>query len=388
MVQLKNFDNKFVFIFLVLVVILLILYVGANSHYFSFEKNEAYGDDKTLSYKRIFAKKFSTNFLRPTPKRHVTTRKTTQFFRNTPSPLKCDDFVVFSNSMKDGRGLGNQISTMVAGLMVAELTGRYLAMNSSILNETDLESIFTHRYKRTSMICDLYPFSDIMNLAYNPLVEQFSKATKSKLYEKTNKILGKTIVLGGFFQSWKYAIDEYNIKKKYLKINDKYKNFSKNFFKASLPDYWVPHTFTRVGVHVRRGDVLTPHSIKFGYTTPQASYFHKAMKHIVSIFKKVQFFIVSNDIKWCKQNLNITDQFNKTQVNITFSEGNDFLKDFSILAFCHHTIMSTGTFGWWAGYITKGVVIYYKSWPKPNSSLEKNFKQDDFFPPSWIGFSD
>ena len=58
--------------------------------------------------------------------------------------------------------------------------------------------------------------------------------------------------------------------------------------------------------------------------------------------------------------------------------------DLAVLASCDHIIMSTGTYGWWAAWLTGGVVVYYKYPAREGSLYSKHFNGDDFFPPHWI----
>ncbi|VDK75016.1 unnamed protein product [Gongylonema pulchrum] len=58
--------------------------------------------------------------------------------------------------------------------------------------------------------------------------------------------------------------------------------------------------------------------------------------------------------------------------------------DMATLSRCNHTIMTTGTFSWWAAYLTAGDVVYYKDWPRPNSELDKQMFKQDYFLKNWL----
>ena len=60
----------------------------------------------------------------------------------------------------------------------------------------------------------------------------------------------------------------------------------------------------------------------------------------------------------------------------------------AVLGKCNHVIMSVGTFGFWAGYLSGGDVIYYTPPYKKGSPLDIQFSGDDFFLPKWIGIGD
>jgi galactoside 2-L-fucosyltransferase 1/2 len=60
-------------------------------------------------------------------------------------------------------------------------------------------------------------------------------------------------------------------------------------------------------------------------------------------------------------------------------------QDLAILSACNHTIMTVGTYGWWAGYLAGGTTVYLRNFPAARSELDRWFSRDDFFPPDWIG---
>ena len=60
--------------------------------------------------------------------------------------------------------------------------------------------------------------------------------------------------------------------------------------------------------------------------------------------------------------------------------------DLAILTLCKHTIITSGTFGWWAGWLSEGEVVYWKGFPKPGSKNEKEILfRGVYYPPHWIG---
>ena len=59
----------------------------------------------------------------------------------------------------------------------------------------------------------------------------------------------------------------------------------------------------------------------------------------------------------------------------------------SIISSCDHVITTTGTFSWWLGYLSKGIVLYYKNFAREGSWLKTTQfdNMDDYFLPEWIG---
>ncbi|VDH94561.1 Hypothetical predicted protein, partial [Mytilus galloprovincialis] len=54
-------------------------------------------------------------------------------------------------------------------------------------------------------------------------------------------------------------------------------------------------------------------------------------------------------------------------------------------AYCNHTTITVGSFGWWSGWLAGGEVTYFK-WPAtPGSGLETTMNYTDYFYTGWIG---
>ena len=158
----------------------------------------------------------------------------------------CSDYVIFSDGFKDHRRLGNQIFNYAVGFNVAELTGRRLAVNDSRLMKTELEKVFQLKFDRYNETCPVYHIGDARHLAYNEKFEE--------LVHNRKMMADKTIRLGGFFQSWKYTRLEDELRNR-LVFRENLMVFAQKLFRANIPLGWNRGFFTRVGIHVRRGDI-------------------------------------------------------------------------------------------------------------------------------------
>ena len=57
---------------------------------------------------------------------------------------------------------------------------------------------------------------------------------------------------------------------------------------------------------------------------------------------------------------------------------------------CDHMIMTVGTFGWWAAWMTSqrsGDVLYYQHPFKEDSTLDSSFNIHDMFPSRWLAYN-
>ena len=155
----------------------------------------------------------------------------------------------------------------------------------------------------------------------------------------------------------------------------KFTGYLGKFIDGSLfgvPAGWDGLQFVRVGVHVRRGDFIGGWARSRGHTVADQRYIQRAMGHFVERwgtssgdgalrgamghfvgrFPRVQFVVVSNDIRWCQKHV----AFNGSGVDVVFSVGHNTGEDLALLASCDHTVMTTGTFSWWGGQLANFLV--------------------------------
>ena len=131
-------------------------------------------------------------------------------------------------------------------------------------------------------------------------------------------------------------------------------------------------------LQIRRGDYATNPKTQVHFGLTNKEYFDSSLKYLESNnIKNIELFIISDDIEWCKQNLNFTYP--------THFVSKPEIKDYEeiiIMNNAKHLIISNSTFGWWGAWLNNNkdkTVIAPKEWFK-----NKNLKQDDIVPPSWI----
>ncbi|KAM3922976.1 galactoside alpha-(1,2)-fucosyltransferase 2-like [Leptodactylus fuscus] len=139
---------------------------------------------------------------------------------------------------------------------------------------------------------------------------------------------------------------------------------------------------TFVGVHVRRGDYLTIMPNVWKGVVADKMYLQTAMDYFRKKYKNVLFIVTSNGMDWCKENIDTT------LGDVHFSgdgEESSPARDFALLVHCNHTIMTVGTFGYWAGYLARGETIYLSNFTLPDSDFLKIFKYEAAYLPNWLG---
>ena len=277
---------------------------------------------------------------------------------------------------RTGNGLGNHLFYYAGTMYVAWLTGRRPVVLTSS-KRTKLDRAFNLDIMRlgNNKRCRVMSFYHHFIYAYNRRVEDFVTVD-------TNV----SIKLTGSFCSWKYTQPIEEELRRKLRFHRKLTEFAERFIANNVPHGWNATAFVRVGVHVRRGNFLGGWAVGKGFTVAGKQYLTRAMTYFIERYQRVQFFVASNDIGWCRRNINMS-LFNHELVNITFSVKHSTEQDLALLASCDHSVMSTGTYSWWASWLANGTTVYYKKFPRQGSWLWRRSRVADYFPPTWIGMS-
>jgi hypothetical protein len=122
---------------------------------------------------------------------------------------------------------------------------------------------------------------------------------------------------------------------------------------------------TSVSIHVRRGDYLSSPSLS---NLAPCSYYEQAISYIEQHVENPVFFIFSDDVKWCKDNLNLTNAH-----FIDWNIGRESFKDIQLMSYCKHNIIPNSSFSWWGAYLNNNankIVICPERWANSSSNVE------------------
>jgi galactoside 2-L-fucosyltransferase 1/2 len=190
----------------------------------------------------------------------------------------------------------------------------------------------------------------------------------------------------GYYQSWKYfarVVDE--IRREFV-FQAEYQKAASKFLRGAIGDKFGDGVDVRdvvlVGVHVRVADMASNVSTALGYTVAPPAYLSAAMDYFKREYPtdRLMFVLATDDLEWCSKHF----PYPKDVPLVRTGRGPDVL-DLAILSYCNHTILTVGTFGWWAGWLTGGKTLYYKNFPRPDSSLASEYGREDYYPSEWIG---
>lgn len=132
-------------------------------------------------------------------------------------------------------------------------------------------------------------------------------------------------------------------------------------------------------VNFRRADfVNNPEANKF-HGVCEMEYYTKAIELITKKVEHPMFFIFSDDIKWCKENVKI--QFPHYFIEHKYA-GTKFEKYLHLMTKCKHFIISNSTFAWWGVWLCDSmdkVVIAPQKWFN-----DQTIDTTDMVPSTWI----
>lgn len=182
----------------------------------------------------------------------------------------------------------------------------------------------------------------------------------------------KNWTLHGYFQSWKYFN---HCRNEIVSVF----NFKPNIKRIAVEVLKTINAKGRplVGVHVRRTDMATSRENHRGYNVATPEYVAKALSYFRNHTSSPMFVIVSDDRSWSTTHANGPD--------VVYAGTGNPETDLAILSLCNHSIITSGTFGWWGAYLSGGKTVYFSNYPGRGSWLSTLYDPVDYYLPDWIG---
>ena len=131
------------------------------------------------------------------------------------------------------------------------------------------------------------------------------------------------------------------------------------------------HKISRcAGIHIRQGDQNQHAYLKL----PSIVQFQKAMDFVRKESPGVKFIVCSDDYKWVQAQ----SVFQGDDVVLAQQS---FEVDMYLISSCAKVIISRGTFGWWAGFLS-GEIIYYDEHDMSHTINKNKVSASDYYPPN------
>lgn len=177
------------------------------------------------------------------------------------------------------------------------------------------------------------------------------------------------LYLDGYWQSEKYFL---------AKSDFIFNDFDLNYLRENQllkPLIENIDSKTSISIHVRRGDYVTNSQANAYHGTCDLNYYAKAIERIIKLLseQEVSFFIFSDDVAWCKENLSIP-------YDHTYVVTQEDYHDLYLMSICKHNIIANSSFSWWGAWLNrnnnKKVIV-------PGKWFAQNVKTD-LIPEEWI----
>ena len=142
--------------------------------------------------------------------------------------------------------------------------------------------------------------------------------------------------------------------------------------KDMIEQIWSSYS---VGIHVRRGDYLNEPEFR---NICGVEYYRNGIEMILSDGRKHDFFIFSNDMRWCKEN--IAPLVGENTIHyVTENNGKQSCWDMFLMTYCRDLIIANSSFSWWGAFLNQAVdrVIVPDPWLNRDCEI-------DIYDKDWI----
>lgn len=202
----------------------------------------------------------------------------------------------------------------------------------------------------------------------------FSRRIKEKnfFYKKEFLEVKNKTYFEGYFQSEKYFKDIKNVITKQFSIKPSISSYTNDLKKIIID------SDNSCSLHIRRGDYVNSKNIST-HGISGLEYYKNAIKYLEKKFGILTYFIFSDDIEWCKNNLNVDNA-----VFVNSKEKRIAHEDIYLMSLCNHNIIANSSFSWWGAWLNindDNVVIAPKIWFSDNSL---NNESGDIVPQDWV----
>ncbi|OGY99372.1 MAG: hypothetical protein A3B13_01085 [Candidatus Liptonbacteria bacterium RIFCSPLOWO2_01_FULL_45_15] len=306
-------------------------------------------------------------------------------------------------------GLGNQMFQYALGFNLAKKNNADLVLDTTFLNDRFPRKEFTYRafdldvftlspsqvssdeiwegkprFSTLSKISEKLPIPGVwlgLDLVFM-IVKKIFGATKI-IKEKKNHIFDPevlsakgNIILWGRWQCEKYFSDIAPDIRKEFCFKEK---LSGSPSQISSDETWEGEAVkiaqeiestNSISIHVRRGDYVKFENMKKIAGETDVSYYTRAISYIAERVISPNFFVFSDDIPWCRENLWFdATHHKKIPPAVTFLDektaGSKNSYHLELMSLCKHNIIANSTFSWWGAWLNKNpqkIVIAPKRW--------------------------
>ena len=270
-------------------------------------------------------------------------------------------------------GLGNQIFQIFTTINYAiKHKKKFYFLNLQTLGENGTTIRYTFW---NSFFSSLKPFLR-MEIPYDHLISENGFTFNEIIIDPT--ISRGNIILNGYFQSYKYFEENYQLICRIINIERMKTNLR---LKLKINEGEFKNV---VSLHFRLGDYKL---IQEYHPIATYSYYERAIEHIRNTSAtpptQILYFCEDIDLEDVMEKINkLRERF----TDVAFIRGDNTLADWEqmlFMSFCNHNIIANSSFSWWGAYFNSWadkIVCYPSTW----FGIAANHDTKDLCPPDWI----
>lgn len=263
-------------------------------------------------------------------------------------------------------GLGNQMFQYAFGRTLSIRHNIPLKIDTSFLERRDLYLGFVYRNYELDI------FNTIKDFESNYDVEVFEQDLRynQEMVDNISRLTDSNIKIEGYFQSVKYFEEFESTIKSDFTFNNLVDD-GDDKIKSMLSDIRDSNS---VMINIRRTDFLNGDF----HCVLGLDYINKGVDIIKSKIDNPKYFIFSDDIEWCQENIKLD---NMVIVDHSY-KGDRFSYYLQLMKECKNFIIPNSSFAWWAAWLSDNddkIIIAPEKWLNDDS-----ISTEDLVPKSWI----
>ncbi len=283
-------------------------------------------------------------------------------------------------------GMGNQMFQYALGVKLANQLNTELKLDlSSLLDRSKGDFVYRDYDLSIFQVPDNFLNAPgLLKTIYRPKLSIITKTLRQYLDKGRTHIKEKhfhfqaeilstpqsNAIYEGWFQSYRYFEGMEEVLKKQF-------TFKNPILPKSQDLHQRIKNTNAICLNVRRTDFLKVDALN----TTNLDYFLKSARHMSTLVDQPSFFIFSDDIDWCKENI-ILDH--PVEIVDHQHKGEKFGNYMQLMIACKHYIIPNSSFAWWAVWLNQNPerkVIAPKNWFN-----DENIDTSDLVPQDWIRF--
>ena len=268
-------------------------------------------------------------------------------------------------------GLGNQMFQYAFARTLSLRHNTPLKIDLSFLKNRNMGPNFVYR----NYELDIFNVIEDFDFTFENCIRAEEPFCSKYLQEIVDSIgvyqIDKDIMIDGYWQSVKYFAEFESVIKSDFTFKSLVDDSSDDKIKSMLNDIRMTNS---VMLNIRRTDFLNTdfHGVM------GLEYINKSTELLESKIDNPKYFIFSDDIEWCKENIKLN---NMVIVNHSY-KGDRFSYYLQLMKECKNFIIPNSSFAWWSAWLSDSpnkIVIAPKRW-----LTDETIDTSDLIPSDWI----